>query len=90
MFPTPTATTCSASPFRPGVDISPVWNPKTGNEIAFVSDRSGSPQIYIMSADGTNLRRMTTAARRRRQRPVLVAQRTVHGLSLARFRNRNL
>jgi len=47
--------------FSPGVDISPVWNPKTGNEIAFVSDRSGSPQIYIISADGTNLRRLTTA-----------------------------
>jgi TolB protein len=46
--------------FSPGVDISPVWNPKTGNEIAFVSDRSGSPQIYIMSSDGTNLRRLTT------------------------------
>jgi TolB protein len=46
--------------FSPGVDISPVWNPKTGNEIAFVSDRSGSPQIYIMSADGTNLRRLIT------------------------------
>ncbi|MCL5006115.1 MAG: Tol-Pal system beta propeller repeat protein TolB [Acidobacteria bacterium] len=47
--------------FSPGVDISPVWNPKTGNEIAFVSDRSGSPQIYIMNADGTNLRRLITA-----------------------------
>lgn len=46
--------------FSPGVDVSPVWNPKTGNEIAFVSDRSGSPQIYIMSADGTNLRRLIT------------------------------
>jgi TolB protein len=46
--------------FSPGVDISPVWNPKTGNELAFVSDRSGSPQIYIMSADGTNLRRLIT------------------------------
>ena len=46
--------------FSPGVDISPVWNPKTGNEIAFVSDRSGSPQIYIMSADGTNVRRLIT------------------------------
>ena len=44
----------------PGVDISPVWNPKTGNEIAFVSDRSGTPQIYIMSDDGTNLRRLIT------------------------------
>lgn len=46
--------------FSPGVDISPVWNPRTGNEIAFVSDRSGTPQIYIMSADGTNVRRLTT------------------------------
>jgi TolB protein len=46
--------------FSPGVDISPVWNPRTGNEIAFVSDRSGSPQIYIMSADGTNVRRLIT------------------------------
>ena len=46
--------------FSAGVDISPVWNPKTGNEIAFVSDRSGSPQIYAMSADGTNPRRLIT------------------------------
>jgi len=46
--------------FSPGVDISPVWNPKTGSEIAFVSDRSGSPQVYIMSKDGTNLRRLLT------------------------------
>ena len=77
--------------FSPGVDISPVWNPKTGNELAFVSDRSGSPQIYIMSADGTNLRRMTTVALgRRRQRSLLVPQWPLHGLSLARFRNRNL
>ena len=47
--------------FDPGVNISPVWNPKTGNEIAFVSDRSGSPQIYIVNSDGTNLRRLITA-----------------------------
>jgi len=46
--------------FTPGVDISPVWNPKTGNEIAFVSDRSGTPQIYAMSSDGTNLRRLVS------------------------------
>jgi TolB protein len=46
--------------FSPGVDISPIWNPKTGNELAFVSDRSGSPQIYIMSSDGTNLRRLVS------------------------------
>ncbi|PYS42977.1 MAG: translocation protein TolB, partial [Acidobacteria bacterium] len=40
------------------VDVSPVWNPRTGREIAFTSDRSGSPQIYIMDAEGTNVRRL--------------------------------
>lgn len=38
------------------VNISPRWNPKTGREIAFVSDRGGSPQIYVIGADGTNER----------------------------------
>ena len=34
----------------------------TGQEIAFTSDRTGKPQIYIMNAaDGSNLRRLTTA-----------------------------
>jgi len=46
--------------FSQSVDISPVWNPRTGNEIGFVSDRSGSPQIYVMSSDGTNIRRLIT------------------------------
>ena len=41
-----------------GVDISPEWNPSTGREIAFVSDRSGPPQIYIMDAAGGNVRRI--------------------------------
>ncbi len=41
-----------------GVDISPTWNPKTGRELAFVSDRAGSAQIYIMDAEGTNVRRL--------------------------------
>jgi TolB protein len=40
------------------VDISPVWNPRTGREIAFTSDRSGSPQIYVMDVEGTNVRRL--------------------------------
>jgi TolB protein len=38
------------------VNISPRWNPKTGREIAFVSDRGGSPQIYLIDADGANER----------------------------------
>jgi TolB protein len=41
-----------------GVDVSPVWNPRTGREIAFTSDRGGSPQIYIMDIEGTNVRRL--------------------------------
>jgi TolB protein len=40
------------------IDTSPVWNPKTGREIAFVSDRSRSQQIYRINDDGTNLRRL--------------------------------
>lgn len=41
---------------RNGVNISPRWNPKTGREIAFISDRGGSPQIYVIDADGANVR----------------------------------
>ena len=41
-----------------GVDIAPSWNPRTGQQLAFVSDRSGSPQIYIVDAEGGNLRRI--------------------------------
>jgi TolB protein len=41
---------------RNSVNISPRWNPKTGREIAFISDRGGPPQIYMIGADGTNER----------------------------------
>src|SRR5262249_36586159 len=40
--------------FTNGANVSPVWNPKTGATIAYVSDRSGVPQLYVMSSDGTN------------------------------------
>src|SRR5437763_1089311 len=36
-----------------GANMSPTWNPKTGQTIAFVSDRGGTPQLYLMNADGT-------------------------------------
>jgi TolB protein len=36
---------------NPAIDSSPRWSP-TGTQIAFVSDRSGNPKIYTMSADG--------------------------------------
>jgi TolB protein len=37
-----------------GASLSPSWNPKTGQSIAFVSDRGGFPQLYIMNSDGTS------------------------------------
>ncbi len=45
-----------------GVDTSPSWS-HTGQQILFTSDRagSGSPQIYVMDAEGANLRRLTFA-----------------------------
>jgi TolB protein len=42
-----------------GPDVSPVWNPKTGNQIAWVSGRTGLPQIYVMNSDGTNVQQVT-------------------------------
>jgi len=45
-------------PTSRGIDTSPVWNPATGRELAFVSDRSGTQQIYRINDDGTNLRRI--------------------------------
>jgi TolB protein len=42
-----------------GPDTSPVWNPKTNSAIAFVSGRTGLPQIYTMDAEGSNVQKMT-------------------------------
>ena len=41
-----------------GIDVSPTWSPD-GSRIAFVSDRSGKPQIYVMSASGSGLKQLT-------------------------------
>jgi TolB protein len=43
---------------NPAIDTSPTWSP-TGAQIAFTSDRSGRPQIYLVGVDGTGLRRIT-------------------------------
>ena len=43
---------------NPAIDTSPTWSP-SGTQIAFTSDRSGSPQIYIIDADGLNLNKIT-------------------------------
>lgn len=42
-----------------GPDVSPTWNPKTNTQIAWVSGRTGLPQIYTMASDGTNAVRVT-------------------------------
>jgi TolB protein len=42
-----------------GSDVSPVWNPRTSNQLAFVSGRTGEPQIYVMDKDGANVQRLT-------------------------------
>ena len=44
---------------HPAIDASPTWSP-TGRQIAFISDRSGSPQLWAMDADGSNLQRLVT------------------------------
>ncbi|HET8923851.1 MAG TPA: hypothetical protein VFN26_12760 [Candidatus Acidoferrum sp.] len=40
--------------FSNAASLSPTWNPKTGQSIAFVSDRGGFPQLYLMNSDGTS------------------------------------
>ena len=39
------------------IDSSPTWSP-TGRQIAFISDRSGSPQLWVMDADGSNVQHL--------------------------------
>ncbi len=44
--------------FEPGYESEPAWSPD-GNEIAFVSDRDGNYEIYVMDANGSNQERLT-------------------------------
>jgi TolB protein len=41
-----------------GSNSAPAWSPR-GKELAAVLTKDGSSQIYLMNADGTNLRRIT-------------------------------
>jgi TolB protein len=43
----------------PGGSVSPAYNPKTGAQIAFISGRTGLPQLYIMNSDGSGIQPMT-------------------------------
>lgn len=46
-------------PTGPFYDYGPIWSPD-GNQIAFLSDRDGRLKVYIMDADGNNVRKLTT------------------------------
>ncbi len=41
------------------ISYDPVWSPK-GDPIAFVSAESGNDEIYLINADGSDLRQLTT------------------------------
>ena len=41
-----------------GYDTSPDWSPD-GSRIAFTSSREGGNEVYVMNADGSNVRRLT-------------------------------
>jgi Tol biopolymer transport system component len=46
---------------HPATDIEPDWSPDS-EWIVFSSDRSGSFDLYIMKADGSDLARVTTSS----------------------------
>jgi len=41
------------------IDVSPTWS-TVGGQIAFVSDRSGTPQVYVMNSNGSNVRKVSS------------------------------
>jgi TolB protein len=42
-----------------GPDVAPTWNPRTNAQLAWVSGRTGLPQIYTMDVDGAGVQRIT-------------------------------
>lgn len=50
-------------------DSEPRWSPD-GQTLAFVSDRDGNEQIWLMDADGSDLRRLTSESEARVTDPV--------------------
>ena len=42
----------------PRDDFDPAWSPD-GRKIAFVSERDGNPEIYVMNTDGSGQRNLT-------------------------------
>ena len=46
---------------HPAADAEPCWSPD-GKRIAFVSDRSGAAEVWVMAADGTGPKQLTRGA----------------------------
>jgi TolB protein len=46
--------------FAVGVSTSPAWNPKTGKQMVFVSDRAsaGLPVLYLSNSDGSDVEKL--------------------------------
>ena len=44
----------------PAIDLSPTWSPD-GKKIAFVSDRAGTPNIYVISLQGGSAVKITSS-----------------------------
>jgi TolB protein len=44
------------------IQVSPTWAPD-GRHLAFIYDRAGSPQVYSISIDGTDLRKLTSGGK---------------------------
>jgi Tol biopolymer transport system component len=55
----PTATPTPRPTAPPVATAPPVQRPSSLNRIAFVSDRHGNQEIYVMNADGSGLTRLT-------------------------------
>ena len=47
----------------PSIDTSPSFSPN-GSQLVFNSDRAGTPQLYVMNADGSGVRRISFGAGR--------------------------
>jgi Tol biopolymer transport system component len=43
---------------HPNADETPVWSPD-GQRLAFISNRTGSYQVFLMDPDGSNLTQVT-------------------------------
>ena len=71
----------------PADDADPAWSPD-GTKIAFMSERTGRRQVWVMNADGSGQTQLTNAREHRRREPELVAERSHDRLRLRPRRRR--